>query len=172
MIPVWSQHSTYLTKNGSITFKSDAPLEVITASSGQLEGIIDPKNLTFAFIVPINSFKGFNNGLQQQHFYENYMESSRYPEARFIGKIIESVDMTKPGTYHVRAKGQLTVHGRTQERIIKTEIISTGDILTAKTQFMVPLMDHQIEVPKIVHQKIAQEILVTVKATLTLSTRS
>ena len=137
-----------------------------------MEGIIDHASLTFAFVVPINTFKGFNNGLQQQHFYENYMESSRYPEASFTGKIIESVDLTKPGTYHVRAKGQLRIHGKSQERIIKTELISTGTEVIAKTQFIVPLMDHQIEVPKIVYQKIAQEINVSVKATLTLSARS
>ena len=100
------------------------------------------------------------------------MESSRYPEASFTGKIIESVDLTKPGTYHVRAKGQLRIHGKSQERIIKTELISTGTEVIAKTQFIVPLMDHQIEVPKIVYQKIAQEINVNVKATLTLSARS
>lgn len=166
------QTNIFRTEKGTISFRSEAPLEIISASSNKLEGVIDHEAQTFAFIVPINSFKGFNNGLQQQHFYENYLESSKYPEATFTGKIIEDIDLTKPGTYKVRAKGQLNIHGRSQERIIKTEMISDGTKIIASSQFFVPLIDHQIEVPKIVHQKIAQEIKVDVRATLSLSGKS
>ncbi len=162
----------YKTNKGQITFRSDAPLEIISASSGNLEGIIDAGTKTFAFVVPIISFKGFNNGLQQQHFYENYLETSKYPDATFAGKIIEEIDLTKPGTYQARTKGQLTIHGHSQERIIRTELISNGTEIKAIAEFMVPLIDHQIEVPKIVNQKIAKEIKVTVQATLTIQGRS
>ena len=61
---------------------------------------------------------------------------------------------------------------KSKERIIKVELVSTGNEITAKSQFMVPLVDHQIEVPKVVNQKIAQEIAVTVKATLALTSKS
>lgn len=162
------QTNIYKTTEGRITFKSEAPLETIIASSSKLEGAIGNDDLSFAFLVPILSFNGFNNGLQRQHFYENYLEASKYPQASFTGKIIEFVDFTKPGTYIVRAKGQLKIHGRTKERIIKVELTSTGTVITARAQFMVPLMDHQIEVPKIVNQKIAQEIAVTIRATLSI----
>lgn len=162
----------YKTSKGNIIFLSEAPLEIISASSSSLEGAIDHRNMTFAFVVPIITFKGFNNGLQQQHFYENYLETSKYPDARFTGKIIEQVDITKPGTYQIRAKGQLSIHGRTQERIIRAELISTGKEVSIHSQFLVQLADHEIEVPKIVNQKIAKEIQVTVKAVLTLQGRS
>lgn len=167
-----AQSHIYKTTDGHISFKSDAPLEVIVASSSKLEGAIGNEDLSFAFIVPILSFNGFNNGLQRQHFYENYLEASKYPEASFTGKIIEFIDLTKPGVYLVRAKGQLNIHGHTKERIIKVELNSTGIIITAKTQFIIPLVDHQIEVPKIVNQKIAQEIAVTIRATLSLTTKT
>jgi len=171
-VTVKAQTKIYRTEAGSISFRSEAPLEIITASSSELKGIIDNDAQTFAFAVPINSFKGFNNGLQQQHFYENYLESSKYPEATFSGKIIEDIDLTQPGTYHVRTKGRLDIHGRTQERIIKTEIISDGYKIIARSEFLVPLIDHHIEVPRIVYQNIAQEIKVNVRATLTLAGRS
>lgn len=167
-----AQNSIYRTQNGTIAFKSNAPLEIITASSKRLEGLIDAQALSFAFNVPIVSFEGFNNGLQRQHFYENYMETNKYPDATFSGKLIEHVDLTVPGTYHVRAKGQLVIHGKAKERIIKAEIISTGDALRTKASFMVPLVDHQIEVPKIVNQKIAQEIQVNVQGTFQLAGKS
>ncbi len=167
-----AQDHIYETTEGHISFKSDAPLEVITASSSKLDGVIDNKSLAFAFKVQILTFNGFNNGLQRQHFYENYMETSKYPEASFSGKIIELIDLSVPGTYEVRAKGQLNIHGRIKERILKVELISDGKEIKANSQFMVPLTDHQIEVPKIVNQKIAQEIAVTVRATLSLTAKS
>ena len=169
--PTAAQKHVYSTPNGSISFVSDAPLEIITASSKKMEGIIDADAMIFAFSVPVQSFEGFNNGLQQEHFYENYMESDKYPEATFSGKIIEQVNLTQPGTYEVRAKGQLKIHGITKERILKTEVVSNGTTLKVKADFLVPLTDHQIEVPRIVNQKIAQEIAVNVQASLSLTVK-
>jgi len=166
------QGNIYKTNTGTISFKSEAPLEVITATSRKMEGAINADELTFAFTLQVRSFEGFNNGLQQQHFYENYLETDKYPTATFSGKIIEHVNLKIPGTYTIRAKGQLTIHGRSKERIIKTEIISTGDQLKAKASFIVPLVDHQIEVPRIVNQKIAQEIAVHVQGTFQLEGKS
>jgi len=60
--------------------------------------------------------------LQKEHFNENYLESDKYPEASFKGKIIEDIDLDKDGEYEVRAKGELTIHGIMQERIIKANI--------------------------------------------------
>ncbi len=169
---VVSQNRIYKTASGTISFKSDAPLEVISATSKKMEGVIDVDALSFAFAVTIRTFEGFNNGLQKQHFYENYMETDKYPDAIFSGKIIEHVDLSVPGTYQVRAKGQLNIHGRSKERIIKTEIVSTGTELKASSTFYIPLIDHQIEVPRIVNQKIAQEIEVTIKAILSIDGKS
>ena len=172
LVAAKSQNAIYKTGDGIINFKSDAPLEVITATSKKMEGIIDADALTFAFSLQVRTFEGFNNGLQRQHFYENYLETDKYPTATFSGKIIEHVNLKVPGTYTIRAKGQLTIHGRTKERIIKTEIISTGSELKAKSSFIVPLVDHQIEVPRIVNQKIAQEIEVHVQGTFQLEGKS
>lgn len=167
----YSHEKIYSTQEGTITFTSEAPLEIISASSRKMEGVIDALALSFAFVVPIRSFEGFNNGLQQQHFYENYLETNKYPTASYSGKIIEQLDLSKPGTYQVRAKGQLNIHGRSKERIIKVEVISTGSELKVSSQFLVPLVDHQIEVPRIVNQKIAQEINVSVQCILTLDVK-
>jgi len=171
-LAVKGQDNIYKTSDGVINFKSDAPLEVITATSKKMEGVIDADALTFAFSLQVRTFEGFNNGLQQQHFYENYLETDKYPEATFYGKIIEHVNLKVPGTYTIRAKGQLTIHGHTKERIIKTVMVSTGNELRAKASFLVPLADHQIEVPRIVNQKIAQEISVNVQGIFQLEGKS
>ena len=95
------------------------------------------------------------------------MESELYPAAYFRGKLIEDVDLSRDGDYSVRAKGRLAVHGVSQERIIKTSISVKGKKMRARADFMVPLSDHDITVPRLVHQKIAEEIAVSVDAELT-----
>ena len=79
----------YKVTNGSISFRSDAPLELIKAQSNELKGLFIPDKKQFAFIINIKSFKGFNSPLQQEHFNENYLESNKFPVASFEGKIIE-----------------------------------------------------------------------------------
>jgi polyisoprenoid-binding protein YceI len=147
-----------------VEFRSDAPLEIIEAKSKSLKGVIDIDKRTFAFSIPIRSFEGFNNPLQKEHFNENYLESSTYPNATFTGKIIETIDFSKEGTYSVRAKGKFTIHGVAQERILKSRVIVKGDSFTLQSYFTVILEEHDISVPKIVYQKIAEEIQVQVKA--------
>lgn len=75
------------TENGRISFKSDAPLELIEAASGELKGIIDPSRNAFAFSVNIQSFQGFNSPLQREHFNENYMESKKIPACDLFRQI-------------------------------------------------------------------------------------
>lgn len=164
---VHAQSSLWKGSGGSIRFTSDAPLELIAAESDQLQGVIDPEKNTFAFALPTSSFQGFNSPLQQEHFHENYMESNKYPRASFAGSFIEDISNLKPGTHEVRAKGKLNIHGKTTERIIKCKLVIDEDGKVAITSdFSVPLADHQISIPRVVHQKIAEVILVNVEISL------
>ncbi|HRI58767.1 MAG TPA: YceI family protein [Saprospiraceae bacterium] len=163
----WNDDGVFRCENGKISFKSDAPLEVISAKSGKLRGVIDTTKQTFAWSVDIKTFEGFNSPLQREHFNENYMESKKYPKASFSGKIIEKIDFQKNGTYAVRAKGQLNIHGIEQERIIKSQLEVNDGKLRVQATFTVPLTDHNITIPKVVYQKIAEEVAITVNAELT-----
>ncbi len=152
--------------NGTILFVSDAPLEIIQARSKALRGTIEYESRRFAFSVHVQSFQGFNSALQQEHFNENYMESDRFPDATFTGRILESVDLRKPGSHAVRAKGMLTIHGHSVERIIPVTLISKAGEVKASSEFLVPLVDHGIHIPRVVYQKIAEEIRVSVNLVL------
>jgi hypothetical protein len=156
----------YQTVNGIVSFRSEAPLELIRASSDQSIGLIDIDKKIFSFKILMRSFQGFNSPLQREHFNENYMESDKYPEASFKGKIIEDQDLTVSGTYELRAKGTLTIHGVPQERIIKSEVTVSDRKITIKSNFSVLLSDHNIPIPKVVYQKLANEIKVDINTTL------
>ena len=153
-------------KKSQVNFTSNAELELIKASSNKLQGLIDPQTQQFAFSVDINSFQGFNSELQREHFNEKYLESERFPKARFSGKIIEQVNLTTNNTFEVRAKGELDIHGVKQTRIIKGKIVVNNGTVTIDAHFTVPLSDHNISIPTIVRQKIATEIAVDISATL------
>ena len=161
----WAQ-DFYKLEKGKIHFKSDAPLELIEAASNNLRGLINPRDNTFAFAVKLNTFQGFNSPLQREHFNENYMESKKYPEATFSGRIIEDVDLSKAGKYTIRAKGKLNIHGVEQERIIKSEVTVGEGSIGITSSFTVLLEEHEISIPKIVYQKIAEEIEVQIEAAL------
>lgn len=153
---------------GLINFASNAQLELIKASSDKIQGLIDPQTKQFAFSVDIRSFVGFNSELQREHFNEKYMESEKFPKARFSGKIIEEIDFTTDGTYDVRAKGELEIHGQKQTRIIRGRVTVKSGSLDVQSNFIVPLADHNISIPNIVSQKIATEIEVDINAAMKL----
>lgn len=158
----FAQSNIIAGNNGKAQFTSEAPLELIKATSDKLKGAIDQSKNTFAFAVDMNSFNGFNSALQKEHFHENYMETAKFPKASFTGKFIEQVDFSVNGSYEVRAKGMFTVHGVQKERIIKGTMAINKGAITISAAFTVRLEDHDIKVPKIVYEKIAEEIKVDI----------
>lgn len=154
----------YSLQKSLISFHSNTKTELIKASSSELKGILDAHNRTFAFSVDMKTFNGFNGPLQKEHFNENYMESNRFPTATFTGHIIEEVDFTKDGTYNVRAKGKFTIHGVQQERILQGDLVVKNNIIKMTCIFTVFLSEHDIKIPRVVHEKLASEIKVEMQA--------
>ena len=155
----------YFTKNGHISFFSKAPLENIKADNNQVINVLNIPTGAVQFSMLIKNFH-FAKSLMEVHFNENYMESESYPEASFAGKIIEDIDFSKPGSYSIRAKGFLFIHGVQQERIIKSELEVKENSIIIHSSFTVLLNDHKILIPKVVSEKLANEIKVEVLAVL------
>lgn len=162
----------YVTKNGLIRFYSDAPLEKIEAINNQVNAALDTETGEFVFQVLMKSFL-FEKALMQDHFNENYIESDRYPNSMFVGKIINlsEINFQKNGSYNVRVEGKLTIHGVTrdisQEGAFK---ISEGKI-TARSVFPIKLKDYNVRIPNAVVNNISETIEITVDATLELLNR-
>ncbi|HCT71609.1 MAG TPA: YceI family protein, partial [Bacteroidales bacterium] len=68
----------------------------------------------FVFRVLMKSFQ-FEKALMQEHFNENYVESDKFPNATFTGKVsnINDVPFDKNGVYPVNVEGDLTIKGIT-----------------------------------------------------------
>jgi polyisoprenoid-binding protein YceI len=156
----------FFTSTGTISFISNAPLEIIKASSNKMKGLIDESKKSFSFRVAYETFEGFNSSLQRDHFNEKYVESEKYPEAIFNGTIENEIDFSKNGSYTINTKGKLNLHGVEKDRTIKSTVSILNGIVHIESKFNVLLDDHNISIPKIVTQKIATEIVVDVKADL------
>jgi hypothetical protein len=166
LFPVASFAQLYKTVQGNVKFTSNAPLELIQAQSAKITGLLKISDRSFAFSIPMASFEGFNSSLQRTHFNENYVESSKYPNATFEGKIIEDIDFRVPGKYEIRGKGKFNIHGVEQLRIIKCHIIIQEDKITITSKFSVMLADHNIKIPSVVSKKITEEIEVEINTIL------
>jgi YceI-like domain len=165
----WSGYTqAYVTKNGMIRFYSEAPVEKIEAVNRQVNTALLVPTGDFVFKVLIKSFN-FEKALMQEHFNENYLESDKYPEATFLGKItnIKDINFTKEGTYPSTVEGKLTIHGQTQLVKQNGTIEIKNGAVTAKAKFNILLSDYHISVPNTLVNNISKSIEVTVEVMMT-----
>jgi hypothetical protein len=160
ILPVEAQ--LYTSKNSEVDFFSKTPIEDIKALNTKSSSIINTANGEIVVKIPVDQFQ-FSNKLMQQHFNENYLESEKYPYATFKGKINEVINFTKAGVYEVSASGILNIHGVNQERTIKGSLTVGEGIINLNSKFDVLLIDHKIDIPKLVFKKIAEQIAVSAR---------
>ena len=155
----------FISKDGKISFFSKAPLEDINPLSDKLASVLNTKTKKIIFSVNIKTLHGFNAALQEEHFNEKYMHSDKYSKATFKGEIQDDVNLTQPGTYNVKAKGILDIHGVEQERTIDGVITVEEGKINLKAKFKVEVADHKVKIPKLVWEKVAEVVDVTIDIT-------
>ena len=99
----------------------------------------------------------------QEHFNENYLESDKFPVATFKGKLNRTFEMGRITNTTFEARGELMIHGIAQERIIVVDISDEKKGVKVQSKFDVALEDHDIEIPSLLFQKIAEIIAVDVE---------
>lgn len=153
----------YFTKTGKITFYSSTPMEDIEAHNKTTTSVIDTKTGKMEFAVLMKAFQ-FEKALMEEHFNENYVESSKFPKANFSGTItnLEDVNFEKDGTYKTMVKGNLTIHGVTKAIEVPGTITVKNGAIQAISTFNIAPEDYNIEIPNLVRDKIAKQIKVTV----------
>lgn len=149
----------YKSSSSNIRFFSDAPIEDIEATNKETTSIIDVESKAFVFQIPIASFE-FDKELMEEHFNENYLETEKYPNAIFKGKI-ENWN-GEQGEQTVMAKGELDLHGVKKEISIESKINYSADKITVSSVFSIQLKDYKIKIPKAVFYNIAEVVEVTV----------
>lgn len=158
MLSFNSSAQRYKSSESHIKFYSDAPMEDIEAINEAATSVVDVKSKNVVIVVPVKSFS-FKKKLMQEHFNENYLESDKYPNAIFKGKITDWDG--EEGSTNATAKGTLEMHGVSKEITIAGELTYSGSDLNLSTVFMIRLEDYDIKIPTAVFYKIAEAVEVT-----------
>jgi polyisoprenoid-binding protein YceI len=156
-----SSGAVYISEKSHVRFFSQAPLENIEATSTKLRAAMNLETGMLLFIIPINSFE-FEKQLMQKHFNNQYLESDKYPEARFEGKFT-GAPIELNGSKEALFDGLLTIHGETNKVSGKVLLQKVGKIIHGKSTFLVRLEDYKIKVPRMVIKNIAEEVEVTIQ---------
>ena len=151
-----------MTRTGEIKFEASMPtFEEIAATNNTSSCILDEETGNFAALALIKAFK-FKAPLMEEHFNENYMDSSTFPKATFKGKIAafdaKKLSSTK-SSYDL--DGDLTIHGVTKKIKTKLTLVLNGDKIIATSVISVKPQDYNIEIPSLVKGKIADNVKIS-----------
>lgn len=153
----------YFTREGKISFFSDAQIEKIEGNNSKATAVLDATTGNLEFAVLIKAFK-FEKALMEEHFNENYMESDKYPKSTFKGQVtnMSDINLKKDGEYKAKVKGKLTIHGVTKDVETMAKFVVKGGKITANSEFEVAVADYNISIPAVVRDNIAKTIKITV----------
>jgi len=157
----------YFTKAGKITFYSKAPLEDIEAVNNKVTCVWDVNTGQIELAVLMKGFE-FERALMEEHFNENYIESDKFPRAEFKGSIEgnDKVNYAKDGSYPVKVKGKLTIHGETKDVETDGKLTIQGGKINAVADFSVLLADYKISIPGLVADKVSKIAKISVTCAL------
>lgn len=152
----------YISGLNQVSFFSEAPLENIEAHNYKSKSILDTQTGEIVFSIPIRTFE-FEKSLMQEHFNENYLESDKFPKAKFKGKITGF--QKQKGKQQVVAKGTMEIHGVSQEVSIPGEIDFSEEQILIKAKFPLKVADYKIKIPAMVVSNIAEVVEVSLDFT-------
>ena len=150
----------FATKSGQIYFNATGALVKIAAVNNQVDSKFVDATGQIIFGVLIKGFK-FENQLMEDHFNENYMESTQFPKADFKGYItnIKEINFSKDGAYPIQVEGVLTIHGVSQKINTKGTLSLAQGKATIEGDFSVKVKDYGIT-GLYIGEKIANEAII------------
>jgi len=155
----------FIAKNAYISFYSSTPMEDILGESNEAVTILDSSNGEIVFQALMSTFH-FKRALMEEHFNENYMESTKFPKAKFKGTIegFKKEMLTAPVAI-IKITGVLNVHGVDKTITVPGTIGLQDGKLVATSKYKVTPEDFGIVIPSLVRDKVGKEMEITVKST-------
>lgn len=151
----------FMSRNVEVHFLSETPIENIEAYNNQASALFDSSTGEIVFQVPIRGFH-FEKALMEEHFNENYMESEEFPKATLQGKIKSWPNVSKD----VEVEGTIMIHGVEKSKTFSGTMGYVDNNWMVYSEFSVNAEDFDIKIPSIVRKQIAENILISVNATL------
>ncbi|MFM1930057.1 MAG: hypothetical protein RL387_1385 [Bacteroidota bacterium] len=141
-----SAQKVYATKTGQVFFNATGGIEKIAAVNNQVDSKFVDATGQIVLAVLVKGFK-FENQLMEDHFNENYMESTKFPKADFKGYIknIKEVNFAKDGSYPVTIEGALTIHGVSKQVSTKGSMLLQAGKPTLVGEFSIQIKDYGVK---------------------------
>jgi len=160
-----SAQEKLITRTAKVTFFSSTAMEDFDAENNQVASILMVSDHRVAFNVLLKSFK-FDKALMEEHFNEKYVNSDKYPSAKFKGVIPSEVDLKTANTYtNIDVKGEMIFHGVTKPLTVKADIVVNEDkTIVFNSSFKLNLEEYKVEIPSLVKDKIAEDVKVVIVA--------
>ena len=156
----------FYTRSGQVSFFSSTPIEDIKALNEQTTCVLNMETGDVSFRIPILGFN-FKNGLMQEHFNENYLESDIYPDAGFKGVINNWDQVTlNEEPQLISIEGVMTIHGVSKQIKETGKISFKNEKVYGTAMFKITVADYDIQIPKIVRENIAKVVDVNVRLSL------
>ena len=156
----------YFTRSGEVSFFSSTPIYDIQAVNNQMTCVLDMSTGNVSFRIPILGFN-FPNGLMQEHFNENYMESEIYPNASFNGSIEDwSQNKISERARGVVISGEMTIHGVTKTIRESGNIYTNNGKIFGDATFIIKLSEYDVKIPKLLRENIAEKVEVNIQLEL------
>jgi hypothetical protein len=157
---------TYKTREAYVYFNpnKDQTKKDYEAASKEGTAVINTATSDVALLMPIKTFH-FNNALLEEHFNENYLQSDKYPNASYKGKLagFSKEMLAKNGTYNLTSSGQVTMHGVTKPFSGKVILTVSGKTATFQCNFGIKAADYNIAIPGLVKPKIGETTPIVAK---------
>ncbi len=98
----------------------------------------------------------------EEHFNEKYVESDKYPNATYSGKINENLDFSKDTTCSITSTGKIAMHGAEKEMTAPGTFTVKNGEATLESNFNLAVKDFNIEIPKLLFKNIADTVAVKI----------
>jgi len=165
-VEFFSQGTELHVKQGSknhVEFISDAPFGKFSGVTANIDGYMYwegnnyTTNSSLYFEVDLKTLDT-GIGLRNRHMRDNYLQTDKFPDASFKGKIT-NVTPAAQGPFKVDADGEMFIHGVTKYIKISGVLTKSGNSdYNLKTNFSIKLSSYNIDIPSIMMVKLSEVI--------------
>tara|TARA_R110002124_G_scaffold252177_4_gene417437 strand:+ start:640 stop:1185 length:546 start_codon:yes stop_codon:yes gene_type:complete len=155
---------SFKTEEGKATFYSKVPLHNFEGNSKNLVGLINLDDGTVDFYLDLETLDT-GNGKRNKDM-KLALETKKYPFAEFFGKLVSDFDPSSTEIHDVKVAGTFKIHGVEREIEVDGSLQMKENGLHVKAEWMLNLLDYNIDPPKILFIKVDKNQEIKIEALL------
>lgn len=156
ILTIQANAQVYKSNTGHASFFSEGTVKDIDAHNEKVKAELNTSTGEIVFIMNMHDFQ-FKNRKMEKDARRKHLETDKYQEATFRGKINNQIDYAKIGVYPATASGKLKIHGVEKEVTEKGTVTVKEGVITLQSDFNILLKDYNIETPKLAFKEMTAD---------------